>query len=100
MKPATLHAGAEAELREAMAYCERQRTGLGGEFRREFEVVLQRVRENPQIYAAEDDPGVRYAPLRRFPYTLVFVEREDHIWIAALAHQRRRPRYWARRLPD
>jgi hypothetical protein len=34
VKPATLHADAEAELWEALDYYERQRTGLGGEFRR------------------------------------------------------------------
>ena len=62
MKPVTLHADAEAELRKALDDYERQRTGLGGEFRQEFEAALQRVRENPQAYAAEDDPGVRYCP--------------------------------------
>lgn len=97
MKPVTLHTDAEAELREALDYYEGQRTGLGGEFRREFEAALQRVRENPQAYAVEDDSGVRYCPLRRFPFTLVYVELDDRIWVAAVAHQRRRPRYWARR---
>jgi toxin ParE1/3/4 len=95
-----LHADAEVELREALDYYERQRAGLGGEFRREFEAALQRVRENPQAYAAEDDSGVRHCPLRRFPYTLVYVEMDDRIWVAAVAHQRRRPRYWARRRPN
>jgi toxin ParE1/3/4 len=100
VKPAILHADAEAELREALDYYQRQRTGLDGEFRREFEAALQRVRENPQGFAAEDDAGVRYCPLRRFPYTLVYVELDDRIWVAAVAHQRRRPRYWARRRPE
>lgn len=100
MKPATLHTDAEAELWEAADYYERQRAGLGGEFRRELEAALQRVRENPKAYAAEDDPGVRYCPLRRFPYTLVYVELDDRIWVAAVAHQRRRPRYWTRRRPE
>lgn len=78
MKPVMLHEEAEAELREA----------------------LERVRENPLLYASEDDDGIRACPLRRFPYTLVFVDLDDHIWIAALAHQRRRPRYWAKRRPE
>ena len=38
MKPVTLHA--DAELREALGYYARQRTGLGGQFRREFEAAL------------------------------------------------------------
>jgi toxin ParE1/3/4 len=100
VKSVTLHADAEAELRETLDYYESRRSGLGGEFRREFEAALERVRENPQLYAAEDDTGVRYCPLHRFPYTLVYVELDDRIWVAAVANQRRRPRYWARRRPD
>jgi toxin ParE1/3/4 len=100
VKPVILHADAEAELRQALDYYEAQRAGLGGEFRREFEAALLRVGDNPQAYAVEDDSGVRYCPLRRFPFTLVYVELDDRIWVAALAHQRRRPRYWARRRPD
>ena len=100
MKPFILHADAEAELREALDHYEGQRINLSGEFRQEFEAALQRVRENPQAYAAEDDAGVRFCPLRRFPYALVYVEMDDRIWVAAVADQRRRPRYWARRRPD
>ena len=58
------------------------------------------MRENPLLFAVEDDPGVRYCPLRRFPYTLVYIDLEDRIWVAAVAHQRRRPHYWSRRSPD
>jgi toxin ParE1/3/4 len=100
VKPATLHEDAEAELREALDYYAGQRPGLDGEFRREFEAALERVRGNPLAYAVEDDAGVRYCPLRRFPYTLAYVDLEDRIWVAAVAHQRRRPRYWARRRPE
>ena len=100
MKLATLHEYAEAELREALEYYAGQRPGLDGEFRREFEAALERIRENPLIYAVEDADGVRYCPLRRFPYTLVYVDLEDCVWVAAVAHQRRRPRYWARRHPS
>jgi hypothetical protein len=71
VKPFTIHAAAEAELREALRHYEQQRAGLGGELRTEFEAALTRVRQNPQLYAAEDESGVRYCPLGRFPYTLV-----------------------------
>jgi toxin ParE1/3/4 len=99
MKSATLHEATEEKLREPLDYYASQRDGLDGEFRREFEAALQRVRENPLAYAVEDDNGVRYCPLRRFPYTLVYVDLDQRIWVAAVAHQRRRPRYWARRQP-
>lgn len=96
----TLHPEAEAELRGALDYHEGKQTGLGGDFLREVEAALQRVSENPQAYAHEGDQGVRYCPLHRFPYTLVYLEKKEHIWVVAVAHQRRRPRYWINRQPD
>ena len=99
MKPIVLHECAEAELREALEYYEGQRAGLGGEFRRDFEAALGRVRENPLAYAIEYDDGVRYGPFRQFPYRLVYVDLSDRVWVAAVSHHRRRPRYWSDRRP-
>jgi toxin ParE1/3/4 len=99
VKPATFHPEAEDEVRAALDYYDRRQAGLAGEFRRELEAAVERVRQNPQLYA-EDDAGARQCPLGRFPYTLVYVELDDAIWVAAVAHQRRRPGYWRRRSPD
>jgi len=100
MKQATLHEGAEADLREALDYYETQRAGLGGEFRREFEATLERICNNPLAYAIEDNAGVRYGPLHRFPYYLAYVDMDDRLWVVAVAHYRQRPRYWASRRPN
>lgn len=99
MKPFTVHTDAAAELLETFDYYERLRPGLGREFRLEFETALGKIRQNPKLYAAEDESGIRRCPLRRFPYTLVYLNLEDHIWLAAVAHQRKRPGYWKRRRP-
>ena len=95
-----MHEDAEAELRKRWTITRRSEPAWAGEFRQEFEVRLRRVQENPQAYAAEDDAKVRYCPLRRFLYTLVYVELDERIWVAAVANQRRRPRYLVRRQPD
>ena len=42
--------------------------------------------------------GTRCCRLRRFPYGLVYVERGNIILGIAVAHLRRRPGYWRRRL--
>lgn len=41
---------------------------------------------------------VRRYPVARFPYHLVGVATDDEIYIVAVAHNRRRPRYWSQRL--
>jgi toxin ParE1/3/4 len=100
VKAFTIHIDAEAELRAAADGYEVRRPGLGGEFLAEFEAALERVRANPLLYAAEDDSEIRHCPLHRFPYTLVYLDLEDHVWVAAVAHQHRRPGYWSRRQPE
>ena len=40
---------------------------------------MEKVRDNPLLYALEDDDGVRYCPLLRFPYTLVYVDLDDRV---------------------
>ncbi len=99
MKPVVMHAEAEAELEAAATYYERHRPGLGREFRVEFEAALARLTANPELYAIEVDE-VRGCPLRRFPYTVHYIDLADRIWLAAVADQRRRPGYWSRRRPD
>src|SRR4051812_17731632 len=98
MKPVVFHPVAQAEVEEAAARYESQRTGLGQEFRSEFETSLGRLIQNRQMYAIECG-AFRACPLKRFPYTIYYVELEDRIWVGSVAHQSRRPGYWSRRHP-
>jgi hypothetical protein len=41
---------------------------------------------------------VRRVFVRRFPYHVVYIELADRLQILAVAHDRRRPRYWVGRL--
>lgn len=98
MKPAVFHPAAQDEVEEAAAYYEKRRSGLGQDFRLQFELALGKIIENPQGYGF-DFPGFRACPLKRFPYTIYYPELEDHLWVSAVAHHSRRPGYWARRRP-
>jgi toxin ParE1/3/4 len=99
VKPLTIHAEAEAEVEEAITYYEDRRPSLGGEFRVDLEATLNRIRQWPGAPPPIDDQGTRKQRFRRFPYTIYYVELDDAIWIAAVAHQKRRPRYWSKRQP-
>jgi toxin ParE1/3/4 len=35
--------------------------------------------------------------VRRFPYSVVYLEKGGRLWIVALAHAKRKPFYWAKR---
>jgi toxin ParE1/3/4 len=94
VKPVILHSEAEAELRAAAAYYDRQRPGLGRELRLVVEAAVGRIRENPRAFSSYGRSGLRRCIVHRFPYTIFFVELEALIWIAAIAHHKRRPDYW------
>lgn len=99
MTPVVFHPAAAEEVEQAAADYEARRAGLGQEFRSEFEAALGRIVENPKLYAVELGE-FRACPLKRFPFTIFYIELEDRLWLSAVAHQSRRPGYWARRRPD
>jgi toxin ParE1/3/4 len=100
VKPVVIRAEAEAEVHTAIAYYESRREGLGREFRQELERAFERIGRFPQAFAALDAHGTRKHRLQRFPYTIYYVELDQTIWIAAVAHQKRRPGYWSGRSHD
>ena len=99
MKPVVFHPAALQEAEQAAAWYESQQPGLGRAFRVEFEAALGRIAENPQLYGV-DLKDFRACPLWRFPYTIFYADLVDRIWLAAVAHQSRRPGYWSRRRHD
>jgi hypothetical protein len=36
--------------------------------------------------------------MKRFPYAVIFQEKEEVIFVVAISHAKRRPGYWAGRL--
>jgi plasmid stabilization system protein ParE len=99
MKPLSIHPAARDEVEHAASHYESERTGLGREFRIEFEAAVARIVENPQLFAIELGE-FRACLLKRFSYTIAFIDLPQRIWIGAVAHQSRRPNYWARRKPN
>jgi plasmid stabilization system protein ParE len=99
MKPVIFHVAAEAELEAASDYYESCRSGLGGQFETAVQDAVRRLAQMPSAYPAHGHSGLRKCLVRRFPYTLYFLDRPTDVWIAAVAHQRRRPDYWKNREP-
>ena len=92
------HPAALEELEHAADYYEREREGLGRRFRLDFEASLERIVQNPLLFA-EELGDFRACMLKRFPYTIFYIVLDSELWIAAVAHQSRKPGYWARRRP-
>lgn len=99
MKPVRFHPDAEAELIAAITYYEDQRAGLGVDLREKVEAAVGLIEKSPELFAARSSDGLRKCPVRRFPYVVYYLDLDAEIWIAAVAHQKRRPGYWAGRSP-
>ena len=101
MKSCIFHPDAEQEFEEAVDYYESKRTGLGLEFKDEVQEAVLRIQQFPAAKPIYKDTLFRKFVLDRFPYSLFYLEEDNRIWIAAVAHHKRKPGYWlGRRLED
>ena len=96
---ATFHEAADAELLEAISYYDAKANGLGDRLLAEVKSAARIIEQYPEI-APEIEDGVRAKVLLEFPYSLMYVVATDGLFILAVAHHSRRPRYWADRLPS
>ena len=100
MKPVVFHPDAAAELDAAMSYYESRRAGLGLSLQAEVEHVVELIRQHPERWVLYKDTAYRRCSVKRFPYVVYYLDLDQCIWIAAVAHQKRKPGYWSpRRLP-
>lgn len=62
--------------------------------------AINRIENDPALGARYRNSDVRFLCVSRFPYVIYYREQLDHIWIGAIAHERRRPGYWKKRKPE
>jgi toxin ParE1/3/4 len=84
-----------AEFAEAAEWYEERRSGLGSEFVGAVRARVDRLLEAPERWPLA--AGARRALVTKFPYAVVYREVEDEIEIIAIAHVKRRPKYWSSR---
>jgi toxin ParE1/3/4 len=102
MRPRVLPLAFDEALHAALWYDE-QRTGLGDEFYDEVLKSLESVGRTPLRYPVYEafsvNPPLRRAPVRRFPYDVIyrFDEGDAEPLVIAVCHASQRPGYWAGR---
>jgi hypothetical protein len=92
-----------AELGDAARFYEEARPGLGEAFIGEADKAVDLILHNIQIghpVAADTATVPREFVLTQFPYRLVYSVEEWGMLIIGVAHQRRRPAYWAHRVEE
>lgn len=97
MKPLEYHPESKPESREAIDWYWSRSRAAGLDFAIELKAALAQLRKAPQICPPYLH-GTRRAVLKRYPFSVVFRERLHGIQVIAIAHAKRRPGYWAKRL--
>jgi plasmid stabilization system protein ParE len=92
-----VHPEAVAEARAAAQWY-RERSPLAADaFLAELDRAVQRIAEKPEMYSSYIRGTRRYL-LQRFPFYLVYRQIAKKLEIIAIAHGRRKPGYWKKRI--
>ena len=95
---AGFHEEAEKEFLEASHEYATESDELADEFETEVQRGIELILDHPEMAPVIGRKRVRGKILQRFPYTLVYAIERGRIRLLAVAHQRRRPGYWASRV--
>ena len=88
---------AEQEALEAAIWYEERQPGLGDEFLSEADRAVEALSESALLHRIRF-ADVRRAPIHRFKfYGVYYIVRQEEVWILAIFHGRRHPRWLQRR---
>ena len=92
-----MHRAARQELADAMEHYEGEKRRLGRQLAGEVAAGIVEVVALPNVWQ-KIGPGLRLYRVRRFPYGLVYLVKNDEILFIAVTHLGREPGDWKNRL--
>ena len=91
------HPDAEAEFLAAFQWYWDRNHETANAFDDAVMAAIGLIRRNPSAWPPYLH-GTQKFVVQKFPYNIAYREKHERLEIIALAHQRRRPGYWANRL--
>ena len=96
-KQLIIRTDAHADMAEAALWYEEQGEGLGRDFLAKMDALLELISKNPELFPIVHREA-RMAPLKRFPYLIIYRNFAEHISVVAVVHGAREPIHWQERL--
>lgn len=90
------HPEAENELNSSVEYYEECKKHLGLEFATEVYNTIQRIIEFPYAWQVLDG-NFRRCLMNRFPFGIIYYQKDEDIIILAVMQLNRKPCYWTQR---
>ncbi|OGS37396.1 MAG: hypothetical protein A2293_10155 [Elusimicrobia bacterium RIFOXYB2_FULL_49_7] len=84
------------EIREAVAFYEQSKPGLGKSFLTVIEKASLEISQHPLFWRQIKGKFRRYLILG-FPYGIIYAVEKNTVYIAAIMHLKRKPGYWIAR---
>lgn len=91
------HPEARKEFREAILWYRARNPHVSTEFRIAVSDAVRQVARAPHRWPKYLH-GTRRFVLSRFPFSIVYLDAAEFVNIVAVAHSKRKPGYWKRRL--
>ena len=91
------HPKAEIELNNSIDYYEECKINLGLEFANEVYRTIKRVLDFPNAWQVLDD-DIRRCLTNRFPFGIIYYQKNNEIIILAVMQLNRKPNYWINRI--
>ena len=87
---------AEIDIREAFEWYENQEKGLGLDYFRCVDAAIASISRSPNLFPSIYK-NIHRVLIRRFPYGIFYVVKDNQILILAVLHVKRHPNHWRRR---
>lgn len=97
MEKLLFHPEVSAEVKAAYHWYQQQAVGLGDDFIVELESAYQKVVANPQRWKIFEKGFRRYL-LFKFPFSVIYRESGNCVYVVAVMHNRKKPNYWLLRI--
>jgi toxin ParE1/3/4 len=97
VKPLRFHPDVSVDVKGAYEWYEECSIGLGGRFISQLEHAYEAISHFPQMWSPFEYGFHRYV-LQHFPFSVIYKETLDTIFVLAVMHNSRKPGYWKDRL--
>lgn len=96
-KPLEFLDGARVDFDESFNWYAARSAGAAIGFAAAVDEAIEKIEANPARFPPTRS-GCRYCPLARYPFRVVFLDQVHRLVVVAIAHAKRRPRYWRGRV--
>ena len=97
MKPISFHPDVEIDIKGSYDWYEKELQGLGLQFIFELEQGFDAISYAPSTWLTFQDGFRRYI-LARFPFSIIYKEYKNKVYVVAVMHNSRNPEYWKERI--